>query len=470
MSAEKTSSVDTVTRGQQLTAYIAGARKRQFPPEIIDAAKRALVDFAGVGIGAADQPVTGAVRRVAEAWAAPGKAHMFLGGTTLPMIAVLVNGTMVHAMDYDDTHPGGCGHPSGPCWSTALALAEQHGFDEKIALAGFITGFDVMSKLGGGGPPGVGRSLQRRGLHPTSVVGRAGAAAVASAMFGYDEHKIANALGIAATTAGGLVGSFGTDSKPFHAGKAAMDGILAAQLAGEGFEAATHLYELRGGLLDAFIQDREVEVPLLDFETKWELLTNGFKPYACCRATHASTQAARTLAEQVGSKRVTRVHAKVHPNALVTAGKRNPRTALEGKFSVPFCIALGLRGYRAVYTDFVDATMQDAKVMEIVPVVELEAIHGQAPHSAHLDVYLEGGEHLHADTAIVTGHPDNPMSWDDLYVKFSGLVEPVLGTATGDAIFDCLRNFDRPGSLANAMPLLATVPRIKSPLRAGKAA
>jgi 2-methylcitrate dehydratase PrpD len=290
------------------------------------------------------------------------------------------------------------------------------------------------------------------------VFGRAGAAAVACAMFGHTEDQIANALGIAATTAGGLMGSFGTYAKPFHAGKAAMDGILAAELADAGFEAATHLYELRGGLLDVFIQNREVEVPPLDFETKWELLTNAFKPYACCRATQASTQAARTLAARVAGRRVARVHAKVHPNALVTAGKRDPRTPLEGKFSVPFCIALGLRGYRAVYTDFVDATMRDAAVMDIVPLVELEAVQGQAPHSAHLDVWLDGGEHLHADTEIVIGHPDNPMSWDDLYTKFTGLVEPVLGGERMNALFDCLRGFDRPGSLAKAMPLLASKP------------
>jgi len=354
---------DSSTRGRQLTSYIAGGLKREFPPNIIDAAKRALVDFAGVAIGAADQPVVRAVRRVADEWKAAGNAQIFLGGKTTPAVAVLVNGTMVHAMDYDDTHPGGTGHPSGPCWSTALALAQHYGYGEHDAIAGFITGFEVMARLGGGGPPGVGRSLQRRGLHPTSVFGRTGAAAVASAMFGLDENKIAHALGVAATTAGGLVGSFGTHSKPFHAGKAAMDGILAAQLAREGFEAATHLYELRNGLLDAFIQNREVEVPPLDFDAKWELLGNGFKPFACCRATHPSTQAARTLATQVAGKRVTRVHAKVHPNALVTAGKRNPRTPLEGKFSVPFCIALGLRGYRAVAVDFNDATMQDSGVM-----------------------------------------------------------------------------------------------------------
>ena len=456
----------TLTRGKQLTSYIAGGLTREFPPAIIDAAKRALVDFAGVAIGAAEQPVVRATRKVAESWAAAGNAQIFLGGTSTPAVAVLVNATMVHAMDYDDTHPGGAGHPSGPCWSTALALAGHHGHSEQAALAGFITGFEVMARLGGGGPPGVGRSLQRRGLHPTSVFGRAGAAAVACAMLGLDEQQVAHALGIAATTAGGLVGSFGTDSKPFHAGKAAMDGILAAQLAAAGFEAATHLYELRNGLLDAFIQDRVVDVPPLDFDAKWELLGNGFKPFACCRATQASTQAARTLATRVAGKGVARVHARVHPNALVTAGKRNPRTPLEGKFSVPFCIALGLRGYRAVAADFVDATMRDRAVMDILPVVELEAIEGQAPHSAHLDVYLEGGEHLHADTDIVIGHPDNPMSWDDLYTKFEGLVGPVLGNDKTIALFDCLRNFDRAGALAEAMPLLGTAPDSMQPVRA----
>ena len=265
-------------------------------------------------------------------------------------------------------------------------------------------------------------------------------------------------MGVAATTAGGLLGSFGTHSKPFHAGKAGMDGILAAQLAASGFQAANTLYERDKGLLDALIQDRNVEVPALDFGVQWEILGNGFKPFACCRATQASTQAARTLAERVGQRKIKRVHAKVHPNALVTAGKRDPRTPLEGKFSVPFCISLGLRGYKAVFTDFVDATMRDRSVMDVVPVVELEAVHGQAPHSAHLDVYMEDGEHLHADTDIVIGHPDNPMSWDDLYAKFEGLAAPVIGLDKVKAFYECARNFEQPGSLARATELLATRP------------
>lgn len=444
------------TRGKQLTAFIASTQAREYPPEVMEAAIRALVDFIGCAVGASRDAPALPVLPVIKAWNASGKARIFRGGKTTPALAVLANGTMTHAMDYDDTHPMGAGHPSGPCWSTALALAEELGCTEKQAIAGFIAGFEVMAKLGGGGPPGVGRSLQRRGLHPTSIFGRAGAAAVASSLMGLDEQRIAYALGVAATTAGGLVGSFGTHSKPFHAGKAAMDGILAAQLAANGFVSATHLYELEKGLLDAFIQNRETEVPPLDdFGVKWELLGNSFKPFASCRATHPSTQAARSIADKVKGRKITAVHAKVHPNALVTAGKTAPRTPLEGKFSVPFCVSMGLSGYRVVQTDFVDATMRDPAVAALVPLVKLEAVQGQPPYRAYLEVTLEGGERVQAETDIVMGHPDNPMSWDALRTKFEGLVEPVMGKQKTAELFEAARGFGPPGSLAKLSDLLA---------------
>jgi 2-methylcitrate dehydratase PrpD len=441
-------------RGPSLAAYIAGTRQRQFPPAVLEAAQRALVDTIGLMVGASGDAVARPVRATIRRWQASGKARVVMGGTTTPALAVLANGTMAHAMDYDDTHPGGAGHPSGVCWTTALALTEELGASEQQAIAAFITGYEVMGKLGGGYVEGVGRSLQRKGLHPTSVVGRCGAAAVASVLMRLPEARIAHALGNSATTMGGLVGSFGTHGKPFHAGKAAMDGILAAQLAADGHVAATHLFELEKGWLDAFIQDRRVAAPPLDW-SQWEILTNGFKAFASCRATHPSTQTARSLAAQVAGRRVVRVEAKVHPNALVTAGKTNPRTALEGKFSVPFCIAMGLRGYAVVASDFRDELMRDRQVADIVPVVNMTPVEGQAPHSASMDVYLEDGEKLHAETAVVRGHPDNPLNWDDLQAKFDGLVQPVLGGAKAAELFAAARAFGAAGSMQRLSGLLA---------------
>jgi len=451
-----------LTRSRSIAAYAAGAHRREFPPAVTKAALTALVDFVGVAVGAVDEAPVRAVRRVAEDWKASGNARIFLGPCTTPALAALVNATMAHAMDYDDAHQMGAGHISCPCWAAAIAVANQLGSSEQETLAAFITGFEVMARLGGGGPPGVGRSLHRRGFHPTSIFGRIGAAVVTSVLMRLDEQQIEYAVGAAATTAGGLIGSFGTHAKPFHGGKAAMDGIMAAQLAANGFESATQLLELERGLLDAIIQDRAVEVPPLDFDARWEILRNGFKPYASCRATHASIQAARRLAPQIAGKKIIRVAAKVHPNAMVAAGKLNPRTPLECKFSISFCIALGLRGYRLVATDFTETAFNDSSVKELLPVIEIEVVQNQPQYEAHMDVDLEGSVRLHADTDIVLGHADNPMSDEDFRGKFAGLVEPVLGAQKTAEIYALLNGFERAGNFGKVMSLLVQDPRGKT--------
>lgn len=441
-------------RGRQIAAYAAGARDREYPDAVVKAAITALVDYIGVAVGAVDDAPVLPVRRVAESWAARGNARIFLGPLTTPALAALVNGTMAHAFDYDDAHQMGAGHVSCPCWSAALAVAGHLGASEKDTLAAFITAFEVMARLGGGGPQGVGRNLHRRGFHPTSIFGRVGAAVAASVLMRLDQPTTERALGIAATTAGGLIGSFGTHAKPFHGGKAAMDGILAAELAAAGFESATHLLETEKGLLDAFIQDRAVEVPPLDFDERWELLRNGFKPYASCRATHASIQAARTLAPRLAGKKITGVHAKIHPNAMITAGKLDPRTPLECKFSVPFCISLGLRGYRLVAPDFSEATLINPAVTELLPLIRLEVVQDQPQYEAHLEVQVAGGESLSADTDIVLGHAQNPMSEADFRDKFQGLVEPVLGAQPSRQLYEALNQFEQAGSIRKIMGLL----------------
>ena len=190
----------TLTRSEQIAEYASTAFQRPFPPDILQAAKRALVDVLGVTIGAWDEACVRPVRKVATRWQAQGEAQMFFGPKTTPAIAALVNGSMAHAMDYDDSHQMGAGHISCVCGTTAFAMASHLGANEKQTLAAFITGFEVMARLGGGGPAGVGRSLHRRGLHPTSVFGRVGAAVVASVLMGLTKKQTEYAIGVAATT------------------------------------------------------------------------------------------------------------------------------------------------------------------------------------------------------------------------------------------------------------------------------
>lgn len=441
--------MSNVPRGKALAQYVAAGRGRSYSGAVLHEARRALVDTLGLMLVAAHDGPVEPVRRTVARWQAQGRARIVLGGTTTPALAALINATAVHAMDFDDVHYMGAGHLSGPCWSAALAMGQAHDAGEQDVLSAFLTGFEVMARLGGGGVPGVGRSLQRRGFHPTSVVGRMGAAASAAVIHGLDEKRALHALSHAGTTAGGLLASFGTHGKPFHSGKAAMDGILAADMAADGYIGAEVMFEAHGGWLDAFIQDHQVEIPPVDdFDSNHEILRNGYKVLASCRGTHAATQAAQELFAQIARRSIRHVRVFVHPGALVTAGKRAPATHLDAKFSVSFCVAMGLSGYRLAFSDFTLALMQKGDLADLEQRVELVVVEGQSPASSQVEVQLEDGSVLRAEAEIMAGHPDNPVNDQVLSDKFLGLVVPVIGAAPANELLQTLWNFGDPHTLA----------------------
>jgi 2-methylcitrate dehydratase PrpD len=161
------------------------------------------------------------------------------------------------------------------------------------------------------------------------------------------------------------------------------------------------------------------------------------------------------FAKQIGDRAIKRVVVKVYPNAKMLAGREMPKTPLECKFSLAFCVALGLRGYHAVPSDFSMERLAEPLVSAIIPVVEVLVVPDQPQFQGNIDVWLEDGEHLKGSTQTVLGNPDNPMSWDDTYVKFSSLVEPILGEEKMNALFTTLKTFEKPGSLVRAMGLVA---------------
>jgi len=432
------------------TRFIAGASQRRYSPEVLDAAKMCLVDWFGVAIGAANEPAARAVRRVAQSWGPKGRAHMLLGPAVSPASAALANGTMAHCMDYDDTHLDGAGHISAPTWAASLALAEEHGKTEGEALAAFITGFETSARLGG---TGFGRKLQYQGFHPSSVFGRFAAAAAACVLLGLDRARIAHALGVAATTASGLNASFGTMSKPFHLGKAAMDGMLAADLAREGFEAATHLLDAPNGLSGTLVQDGSVKLEPVEFTDGLALLRNAYKPYACCKATHACVDAARELSAKLKPAEIERIVLGASPMTLRVAAKPDPRTPLEGKFSVAYCAALGLSGHPAVEGDFTETRLRDPGLRALMAKSEVAEQPGTELTEGFVEVRLTDGRSLRADVPLALGNPGNPMSWAGMEGKFAGLVEPALGKDTR-TLFEALRRFEEPGTLAKVMTML----------------
>lgn len=148
--------------GDATAHFIALAAQHHFAPQIMDIAKMCLGDYVGVALGALHEPAARAVRRTARSWNSSGGAHILLGPSTAPAVAVLVNGTMGHCMDFDNTHLDGAGHLSTPTWSATLAMAEALGRSEDEALRAFITGFELAARLGAGGLGGRRRVSRER--------------------------------------------------------------------------------------------------------------------------------------------------------------------------------------------------------------------------------------------------------------------------------------------------------------------
>ena len=444
--------------GTATARYIAATQERRFAPQVLEAARMCLVDWFAVALGAWHEPAAQAIRATASAMGGRGEARLLLGGATSPAVAALVNGTYAHCLDFDDTHAIASSHFTAPTWAAVFALAGARGLAERDALAAFITGFEVGARLSG---RSMAPALHYRGFHPTAVFGRLAAAAACAALLGLNEARTAHALGLAATQCGGLNASLGTMAKPFHAGKAALDGMLAAQLAAEDFGGATNLLETENGLCAALIQDGETRIENVEFSDGLSLLDNGFKPYACCRSTHSVMDAALELAtvlntasnSALNSGQAARVRVRVHPVAVRVAGKRDPRTPLEAKFSIPFVAALGLSGHGAGPADFCDERLADPRLRNLADAVEMATDPALGRYTAIMDVELAGGGSLHAEVPAPLGDPANPMNWEQMEAKFRGLVEPLLGGGTS-ALFAAVRGFDEPGSLAEVANLV----------------
>ena len=442
----------TNRNGAAISAYLAGSADRPLPPQVADMARLCLADWLGVAIGARDEAAGRVVRDTAAGWWSGGRATVLFGGTAAAPFAALANGTLAHCLDFDDTYVKAVTHISAPVWAATLALGEDSGADEAMLMSAFVAGFETAPRVGSG----LGEAVTARGWHGTGVFGRLGAAAAAAVLLRLDGERALQALAAAATQTGGLTASFGTMAKPFHAGKAAMDGILAAGLAAGGFVGATGLFEPGGGLDNALVQDRAVALAPVDF-AGWRILDNSFKPYAACHLTHPAIDGARSLSRSIPDLAgICAVRAEVGALAdHITGGKSGtPATPLEGKFDLKYCVALGLHGRDLSAADFREPWHPDPEICATAGKVRIAVSPEMGFAAARLALDLADGRQLAIDVPVAKGHPGNPIGWDDMRAKFDALVSPCLGPRA-EALFGLVREFGRPGTLDEMRAILA---------------
>lgn len=438
--------------------FVSDMRRKPLSDASLDAAKMCLVDWLAVCIGARGLPEAAVLRRYLDGAGVAGRSPLLIGGTAAPATAALVNGTLSHCLDYDDTHIPTALHASGPTWAALFALGAARNSDEASLLKAFVCGFEVGASLGSGG---LGVRLNESGWHSTGVLGRISSATAAACLLGLDSAAIEDALGLAATQASGLTASFGTMAKPFHAGKAAMDGVIAAELAEAGLGASHALLDSAKGLFGTIFQDRKTIPSLAGLGTVSEIMRNSLKPYAACQLTHAPIDAARALRDKIGNGEVEAITVHVNPLAIEIAGVREPRTPMAGRFSTAYCVALALCGYPVSPDDFVDERLNDPKLVDLAGRVSLSGTPDVSRTAARLEARLTDGSRVLVNIEHAFGSEGNPMKWPQLETKFLSLVRPHLGAATTE-LYDALTHFEQAGAFSRSLSILSGLPEIRA--------
>lgn len=414
---------------RRLADWIAATDNAAVSTGAFERATHAALDWLAVTIAGASEPLVRMLRtEYGEADAAPlcdAHRHGVLE-------AALINGAAGHALDFDDVAARMHGHPSVPVMPAALALGQVRGASGRDFLRAVVVGHEVESRIG----EVLGGSHYARGFHATGTIGTFGAAAAAATLLGLDAARCAHALGLAAAQAAGLKSMFGTMAKPLHAGKAAMNGVMAAQLAARGFTANPEAIEAFQGF--AWTQADEAAVlPPVDTAGGFAVEQTLFKYHAACYLTHSTIEAVRMLREAHGLD----LDAVDAIDIGVPAGHRSvcdiaePRTGLNLKFSIRQLALLALDGADTASLGlYVDATALDPRYVAARGRVQVNARDLPHPHAAVVTLTTRDGRTLQAEANVGIPATDATLQWQRLTAKARAIVTPVLGDARAQAL------------------------------------
>lgn len=365
-----------MTLTTELAARIAGMSGRDLSDQALANAKTVILDTVGCMLAGAREPVVDVLLRTAGLNTAgpvslPGRTELLD-----PLCAALVGGAAAHALDFDDVNIAMGGHPSAPILAALLPLAELHPCSGRDFLLAFVSGFETETRLA----RSVNFHHYDKGWHPTATLGVFGAAAACAKLLRLPAEQIAVALALSVSLASGVKANFGTMTKPFHVGHCARHGLMAALLAQQGFTANLEAFEHKQGFFNVFNGPGtfEVDRAISGWAAPLDIVKPGIgiKLYPCCDSTHPSLDALFTLQKQYGftADDVSAIETRIHPLRLTHINRPQPKSELDAKFSVQFCIARALLDGRIVLNSFGEQAYADPKAQDLMSRVDARAL------------------------------------------------------------------------------------------------
>ncbi|MGZ5572453.1 MAG: MmgE/PrpD family protein [Usitatibacter sp.] len=449
----------TTAQDSSLTDYVAdfilATSARDIPADVARLGKRSVIDGIGLALAGAASQTGEITRRYIKALGFSAEGGCTIIGTNMPVparFAAFANGISIHADDFDDTQLavakdrvyGLLTHPTAPALPPALALCERDRRGGADLMLAYQIGVEVECKVAEAILP---RHYQT-GFHSTATCGSIGAAAVAARLLGLDRESTRRALSLGATQAGGLRENFGTMTKPFHAGRAAENGVVAGEMAALGFTASPNGLEADRGFFRAAGGGYSPEMIEGKLGKPWTFHAPGvsIKPHPSGSLTHPgmAVMMELILAHDIKPQRVKRVSVGTNsnmPNALI---HHRPKNELQAKFSMEFCMAILLLERKAGLEQFTDPVVNRPDVQAMIEKVSF-GVHPEAEAAGFdkmttiIEIELDDGTAIKGRADFGKGSPSNPMSDAELGEKFRQCAAwGGLGRSEADAVLALL--------------------------------
>jgi 2-methylcitrate dehydratase PrpD len=421
-----------------VSEFIVNTRYEDIPENVLALGRKSILDGFGLALAGSVSEMGPLVRDYVGRFAnAPGRAGVIGSELKVPArFAALANGIFIHADDYDDTQLsvaadrvyGLLTHPTVTVLPPAFALAEVHRYNGRELMTAYQVGVEVECKIA----EAISPRHYGDGFHTTGTIGSFGSAAACAKLMRLNAKQTANMIGIVAAEAGGLRNNFGSMTKPFHAGHAAENGVVAADFASLGWTASEEILEAKNGFFNAAGGTFDPAALLNRLGKPWTFADPGvsIKPFPSGSLTHpAMGEMLRLVRENnIRAADVEKVDMGGNSGMMNALLHHRPTNALQAKFSMEFCMAILALDRKAGLQEFTDSVVQRADVQELLRRVNFYVDDdaekaGLNKMTSIVKIHLKGGRVVSGRAEFAKGHPSNPMSFDEEAEKFRGCAE-----------------------------------------------
>ncbi len=439
---------------QTLARFACELRDEEIPEAVRERARYLILDAVGIALASTQYDFAHRTLLTVSEFG-EGDSDVIGFGTRLALRdAVLMNGLLVHGLDYDDTHTRGVIHATASCFPSALGVAAAGALSGREMVTAYIVGMEVATRLGSVAKGG----FHQTGFHPTGLIGTFACALIAGRLRGLNARQLAMAQGIALSVASGSLEFLqdGAWTKRMHPGWAGVAGITAAALARNGFIGPKATYEGRFGLFNSHLgplaEQCDYGLATEGLGETWEVSAVAIKPLPACHFTHACADAAMALRQKygLGAEDIASVRALIPAEVIKTvcepvANKQKPQNSYDAQFSIPFAVASGLVRGRFGLAELDQEGLSDPVTLEVAGKVQYEIDPESAfpkYYSGEVIVTLKDGRVLSHREHINRGASDRPLSADDIVAKYLENARMAVSDARARSVLEAVLSLD----------------------------